>query len=338
MRATPTPLWGGEGRGCGAAPHRGKGGMRGSGECQREGGYRHAVPPTLRPPQPSPAGTSFPGRSPLPAPAPPGQAGLPSRRARCPLRVVLVEVGEEQMAAAGVAALTGQVHGGTALATPVRRGGKRLRQAAPLSRGGPGSRRAPAASSSPPAPCLRSGRAERSGPAPAPPRPLPGHRTGAAQARSRRAVGDCACAGGAAPSRGGSGSGGAAKLSRVGGGRRMDGETRSPAAVPSSGVSPAVPRLDCGCRGAVAVRPRQGQTLRGPRPLAVPQFRLVPPEVPQGSARGSAGSAPGRGAVCGLTAGCHGPRPLGVSSLQGETIPEQGQPQADRCREQLDRR
>lgn len=36
--------------------------------------------------------------------------------------VVLVEVGEEQMAAAGVAALTGQVHGGTGLATPVRRG------------------------------------------------------------------------------------------------------------------------------------------------------------------------------------------------------------------------
>lgn len=90
------------------------------------------------------------------------------------------------MAAAGVTALPGQVHGGTALSHP-RPAGGRLQQAEQLKPGGPGPLRTPAASSSPPAPCLRCGR--RRGPAQAPsrPRPMVAHALlGAARPRGHR--------------------------------------------------------------------------------------------------------------------------------------------------------
>lgn len=84
------------------------------------------------------------------------------------LRVVLVEVGEEQLAGAGLAALRGQVHGASLGPRPAGEGER-------LSLGSSRPRSAPAASSSltaTAAPCLRSG-SRRSLTAPAPSRPLP---------------------------------------------------------------------------------------------------------------------------------------------------------------------
>lgn len=90
------------------------------------------------------------------------------------------------MAAAGVTALPGQVHGGTTLNHP-RPAGGRLQKAAQLKPGRPGPLHTPAASSSPPAPCLRCGR--HRGPAQALPRPRPvvAHALiGAARSRGHR--------------------------------------------------------------------------------------------------------------------------------------------------------
>lgn len=207
-----------------------------------------AAGPPLRPGRPlrpgPPVRPDFPLR-PSPPVSPSGrvspQAECPLRSGATPLRVVLVEVGEQQMAAAGVAALTGQVHGGTTLATPVRRGGregKHLQRAAHLNPGGPSPHRAPAASSSPPAPCLRCG--QRSGPAPA--RPAPSYRPPyrhRACARPRDRWGR-ACARAVAPKlgrKGGTG-GGALKLSRACRGRRLDGRLEVQATAANSVTSP----------------------------------------------------------------------------------------------------
>lgn len=109
LTGTPAPLGGSEGRGTHRNGwHRGGGGRAPPGLPQRPG---------LSLPRPRPS------QAPLPRAPHQARPGSPSGPVHpLSLRVVLVEVGEEQMAAAGVAALTGQVHGGTALATPVRRG------------------------------------------------------------------------------------------------------------------------------------------------------------------------------------------------------------------------
>lgn len=235
-----------------------------------------APPRSLR----SPPGPSTPLRPSQPPSGP--HAGA------APLRVVLVEVGEEQMAAAGVTALPGQVHGGTALSHP-RPAGGRLQQAEQLKPGGPGPLRTPAASSSPPAPCLRCGR--RRGPAQAPSRPRPmvahallgaarprGHRPTTARApaarRGRSRAGALVVAPNSVGRRGG---GGVVKLSgEREGGRRGGGRAPVEAAVlpRSRGChraagcgrrcpSPAVLLRAAGGPQGSAVGRRRGRALRG---------------------------------------------------------------------------
>lgn len=181
------------------------------------------------PPQPP---TPRPGLLGAPQAAAPSPARAPLSPP--PLRVVLVEVGEEQMAATGVAALPGQVHGGTALATPVRRGEDEETPpegCAPQPRP-PRPRRIPAG------PLFTRRAAER--PPRLRPEAPPGHRTASAPARGRMRRPE-----------------GVAKLSRLQRGRRWMGDSVADM-IPGSGVSPLSPgqaRPPRSCHGGHAVTP-----------------------------------------------------------------------------------
>lgn len=212
-RETSASLCGREARGCSGAPCHGK---------EAGGGTREGGTPPRSPPN-SQASSASPGRSP-PSGAPPPSSGrtpphtLHLRPGAAPLRVVLVEVGEEQMAAAGVAALTGQVHGGMTLATPVRRGlgeGGRVNASSRQNTSTPATP-APTADPRPPHPrrplvyAAGGGAAPRlRRPAPAARQPAspPGHRTATAHAP--------------APRRGGGGSGREEPRMRSGGGAEL---------------------------------------------------------------------------------------------------------------------